>query len=245
MLDGFGSVFDFIGNAFSSAVDSIGSLFGDSSSVADTVGSTIDAYGDAGNPQSAVGQGLLSEIDMDNSGSIGSKSFLDFQPGVDYSSFNDVGLPSDYTTGLGTGFDMEGNGYGTKFDASPLTPKVDPKVDPNAEKPWYSSLLSPAVIGAAITSGAGYLGQMNQIDLAKQAQAAKAEEEKRNSILALAKLKYQLMGKGAPTGGRRAGGRSAGGGGGGAGAAQDQQYSASLASGYGQLGNALANIYRG
>lgn len=226
-------MFDWLGDMFGSAIDAVGSLFGDSG-ISDTASS------------------VLSDIDIDNSGSIGDTLISDFKPNTDYSSFYDSS-----PLGLGEGFGMPG--YGSELTSAPTSidsygnnispkPTIDtkPNTDPNAvEKPWYSSLLSPSVIGAAITSGAGYLNNMNNIDMAKQAQAAKAEEEKRNSILALAKLKYQLMGKGAPTGGRRAGGRSAGGGGGGASSAQDQQYSASLASGYGQLGNALANIYRG
>jgi hypothetical protein len=99
------------------------------------------------------------------------------------------------------------------------------------------SLLSPSVLGAAITSGAGLLGGLNQMDMQKQALKAQEEQKKMNQLLEMAKLKYQLLGKGASGGGRRSGGANPS-------VGINQQASAQLASGYQNLGGNLASIYK-
>ena len=108
---------------------------------------------------------------------------------------------------------------------------------------WYDAFLSPAVLGAAITSGAGLLGNLNALDIQKEQLKTAQEQQKMNQLLELAKLKYQLLGKGASTSsGRRSSGR--GGGSGAANSALNTQLSANLASGYQNLGNSLSSIYR-
>lgn len=109
------------------------------------------------------------------------------------------------------------------------------------EKSWTDSFLSPSVIGAAITSGAGLLKGMSDMDLAKQNMQSQKEQQRLNQLLELAKLKYQLLGKGGSSGG--SGRRSGGGGGTDPRQAINQQASAQLASGYQNLGGNLASIY--
>jgi hypothetical protein len=118
--------------------------------------------------------------------------------------------------------------------------RKDPVKDKNDDKPWYSSLLTSDVLGAAITSGAGLLQGMSKMEMEKQQLKAAEEQRKMNQMLELAKLKYQLMGKGAGGGGRRSGGSGA------ANRAQaiDLQASNNLAAGYQNMGNSLASIYR-
>lgn len=179
----------------------------------------------AGDPSSSVGQSVLADIDIDGSGDIGGMDISDYKPGYDYSSIDDE---------LGGYSESFGQSLGGSSPGSPGTPGKP------GEKPWYSALLSPSVIGAMVTSGAGLLGGMNQMDMQKQALAAAKEREKMNQLLELAKLKYQLLGKGASgSSGRRSGG---------AGAdprqAINAQASAQLASGYQNLGGNLASIYR-
>lgn len=103
------------------------------------------------------------------------------------------------------------------------------------------ALLSPSVLGAIVTSGAGLLQGMNQMDIQKQQLKAAEEQRKMNQMLELAKLKYQLLGKGGSGGsGRRYGGS----GGANPSAAINAQASANLANGYQALGGSLSSIYR-
>lgn len=207
-------MFEWLGNAW----DDFTGVFGGS-----------DDY--AGNPQSSTGQSVLSDIDIDNSGSIGSMDISDYKPDYDYSSVDDE-------------FGGYSENFGNPFDGTSGNPGATPgTLGKPGEKPWYSSLLSPSVLGAMVTSGAGLLGGLNQMDMQKQAIAAAKEKEKMNQLLELAKLKYQLLGKGASGGGgRRSGG--AGSGGANPSGAINAQASAQLASGYQGLGNNLASIYR-
>ncbi len=116
-----------------------------------------------------------------------------------------------------------------------LTPSPAPS---NEQSGWTRALTSPAVLSALVTSGAGLIGGLNNMNLQKEALKAQEEQKKMNQMLELAKLKYQLLSKG--------GGRSSGSRGGGSNRAQDlqNQYSANQASGYSSLGNNLASIYR-
>lgn len=113
--------------------------------------------------------------------------------------------------------------------------------DSQKDKSWYDAFLSPSVIGAAITSGAGLLKGMSDMDIAKQNMQSQKEQQRLNQLLELAKLKYQLLGKGGSSGS----GRSYRGSGANPAQAINQQASAQLASGYQNLGGNLASIYRG
>lgn len=189
-------------------------------------GGSDDGY----NPGMETGNGgydtsILSDLDIDGSGSIGDKPISSYNPENTY----------DFGTMNVDGY----NGYnvdGVSDVARPNNP-----ANPN-EKPWYSALLSPSVLGAMVTSGAGLLGGLGQMDMQKQQLAAAAEQRKMNQLLELAKLKYQLLGKGASG----SSGRRGGGAGGGADPRQaiNAQASAALASGYQNLGGNLASIYR-
>lgn len=191
-------MFDWLGNAW----DSFTGLF-------DGGGYT------AGDPTSSVGQSVLGDIDIDNSGTIGDMSIGDYQPGYDYSSLD--------------------SSFGDPFTLS-NTPTPTNKPGNNSPSWWQS----PAVLGAAITSGAGLLGNLNSLNAQQSALKAQQEQQKMNQLLELAKLKYQLMGKGAKTsGGRRASGPS--------GPTPQQinaQYSGNLVSGYNNVGSNLAALYR-
>lgn len=160
---------------------------------------------------------VLADLDIDGDGSIGAKPISSYSP------------DSTYDEGS-FGFGMPDYGY-TGVD-SPATPKAP------GEKPWYSAFLTPGVLGAVVTSGASLLGGMSNMNLQKQQMKAAEEQRKMNQMLELAKLKYQLMGKGG------SGGRRASGGGSNKSQAIDQQASAQMAAGYQNLGGNLASIYR-
>lgn len=104
---------------------------------------------------------------------------------------------------------------------------------------FTKALLSPSVLGAIVTSGAGLLGGLSSLSAQQEQLKAAKEQQKMNQMLELAKLKYQLMGKGG--GGSRRSGSS---GGANRGEQVNAQYSANQASGYAQLGNNLSSIYR-
>lgn len=177
------------------------------------------SYNPSGDPQSDVGQSVLSDLDIDNSGSIDDRAISSYQPGYDYSSYD-----NDYGDFIGNPAQNNPSNGG-----------------PNGGKGFLGSLLSPSVLGAAITSGAGLLGGLSAMDAQKQQLAAAKEQQKMNQLLELAKLKYQLMGKGAGTGGRRSG---AGGASGPTPQQINAQASQQLSSGYQNLGGNLASIYR-
>lgn len=177
-----------------------------------------------GNPQSGIGQSVLGDIDIDNSGDIGGMDISDYKPGYDYSSVDDQF--GGYSESFGDPFKPAEQGNSN----TPGKP---------GDKPWYSSLLSPAVLGAMVTSGSSLLGGLSSLNAQKEQQKAAQEQQKMNQLLELAKLKYQLLGKGAKTsGGRRSGGGSS------SGQNADAQASAQLANGYQSLGNNLSSIYR-
>lgn len=163
-------------------------------------------------------QSVLGDIDIDGSGSIGGMDISDFKSGYDYYSMDDD--------------------YGAALASIPDNVSNNPNVKPG--KSFLDSFLSPSVIGAAITSGAGLLNGMSAMDIQKQNLKAQAEEKKMNQLLELAKLKYQLMGKGASGSSGRKGGGAKGP------TAQEinAQYSGNLASGYTGLANNLSSVYR-
>jgi hypothetical protein len=186
----------------------------------------FDGGGDQGYDSAPVGNGyrtsILDDIDVNDDNMIGNKPFSSYDAEGTY-DFGD--FPVDPGA---SGFEGSNPSPGLK----------DPKQDNS--KPFWQN---PAFLAAAIQSGAGLLGGMNQMDLQKAALKAQQEKEKMNQMLELAKLKYQLLGKGGSGGGRRSGGK---GGSGGMSAAQQlqAQYSAQQSSGYNSLGNTLSGIYR-
>lgn len=169
------------------------------------------SYGDSGQYKTSI----PADLDLDGSGSIGDKSISSYNPNQTY----DFGQ---------SGFDMP------SYD---FIPGVTKPAGGPADKPWYTN---PNVLGAAITAGSGLLGGLSQMNMQKQAIKAQEEQRKMNQMLELAKLKYQLLGKGASgsSGGRR------GSGGPDPRQAINSQASAQLSNGYQALGGNLASIYR-
>jgi len=191
---------DGISSAFDSAMDFVG-------------------YGDDAPADSGYQTSIMSDLDIDGNGSIGSKPISSYDPNVGY--------------GANSSYDYDGLAYNpVSTPAATNTPK------PEDGKSFWDSLTSPNVLGAAITAGAGLFGGMSNLNAQKEAMKAAQEEKKMNQLLELAKLKYQLMGKGAGGGGRgRSGGASKAG-------QIDAQYSNALASGYNTVGGNIAATYR-
>ena len=195
-------------------LDSIGSAF-DS---AMDYGADLFGYGDE--PQDNGYQtSILSDLDIDGNGSIGNKPINTYDPGIGY--------------GANSSYDYDGLAY------NPVSaPTATNTPTPQDGKSFWDSLTSPNVLGAAITAGAGLFGGMSSLNAQKEAQKAALEERKMNQLLELAKLKYQLMGKGAGGGGRgRSGGASRS-------SQIDAQYSGALANGYNTVGGNIAATYR-
>lgn len=160
--------------------------------------------------------GTLANLDIDGDGSIGSMPISSYDSGGDYDYLDSYGK-FDGVSDFSSDYQVPGSTGGKSFT---------------------DSLTSAPVLGALITSGAGLIGGMNTLDQQKNALKAQQEQVKMNQMLELAKLKYQLLGKGAG-GGRRAGGNSN------RAADQDAQFSRGQSSGYNQLGANLASIYGG
>lgn len=108
-----------------------------------------------------------------------------------------------------------------------------PAVKPDTSS--ASSFLNPNVLAAIITSGASLTGGLAKLGLEEDALKAQKEKEKMDNLLGLAKLKYQLMGKGSGGGGGR--------GSGGSGSADQARNSANKVTQFNNLGSTLAGIY--
>lgn len=165
--------------------------------------------------------GTLSNLDIDGDGNIGSMPISDYSPSGDYDYFGDFG---NYEPGKNdfTGVTGGGGGGGSSSGSK-------------SNSPWYTN---PAVLSAAITSGAGLFKGMNELSLQKEALKKAEEDKKMNQMLELAKLKYQLLGKGGSSGRRSGGGSNRS-------ADINAGYSRQQSNGYQALGQQLSNIYGG
>lgn len=148
----------------------------------------------------------------------------------------DSSTPSQSTSNINFGVDGGNANFGLGDYLPSSNTSLDNVSNSSSSSSWWQN---PSILSAAITSGAGLLQGMNNMNIEEQRLKASADQVKMNQMLELAKLKYQLMNKGAGTS-RRGGSGSA--------LAKQQleaQLANNLASGYQNLGTNLASIYKG